>query len=181
MRGDALLTTAVALCCVLAIGTASTTLDSTVTTDPSEVIDVQYDALPVGSEQAKALRDEVSEGDESTDNGRDGADDGTNGAADSRTEEHSSSGQPQSGGGSQRPPDSAGGTQTNDGSSDSASNAGLELLQSLLAALLDLIPYLVILAGVVTAVRFRDRLRRLLQRPGATDSPQRASSFPPAV
>lgn len=66
MNADAILTAVVALCCVAAIGTTSTTLDSTVSTTPDDVVDVEREDVPVGVEQAKQV-DEAIRGDESND------------------------------------------------------------------------------------------------------------------
>jgi hypothetical protein len=62
MRADSVLTVVVALCCVLAIGATSTTLDSTVETNPEEVTDFDYSKVPIGSEQAQKLDDALDRG-----------------------------------------------------------------------------------------------------------------------
>lgn len=67
MNADAILTAVVALCCVAAIGTTSTTLDSTVSTTPDDVVDVEREDVPVGVEQAEQLDEAIRAGEESTD------------------------------------------------------------------------------------------------------------------
>ncbi|UPV76845.1 DUF4129 domain-containing protein (plasmid) [Halorussus limi] len=62
MKADSVLTVVVALCCVLAIGATSTTLDSTVSTDPEEVTNFDYDKVPIGTGQAKKLDDAIDGG-----------------------------------------------------------------------------------------------------------------------
>jgi hypothetical protein len=62
MKADTLLTAVVALCCVLAIGATSTTLDSTVSTDPDDVAEVDYDKIPIGSGHAENLDDAIDGG-----------------------------------------------------------------------------------------------------------------------
>ncbi|WP_135855422.1 DUF4129 domain-containing protein [Halorussus salinus] len=76
MGADSVLTVVVALCCVLAIGATSTTLDSTVETDPEEVTDFDYSKVPIGSGQAQKLDDAIDRGRSAT--GQSGsADDGS--------------------------------------------------------------------------------------------------------
>jgi hypothetical protein len=67
MRADSVLTVVVALCCVLAIGATSTTLDSTVDTNPEEVTDFDYSKVPIGSGQAQKLDDALDRGRSATD------------------------------------------------------------------------------------------------------------------
>lgn len=45
--------------CVLALGASATSLQSTVSTDPSEVINLDYDRVPIGRDQASEIRKEV--------------------------------------------------------------------------------------------------------------------------
>ncbi|WP_267642388.1 DUF4129 domain-containing protein [Haloarchaeobius amylolyticus] len=63
MNWESLLTVAVALCCVFAISTAATSLESSVTTDPDEVIDLDETGIPIGTDSAVSLKSQVqSEG-----------------------------------------------------------------------------------------------------------------------
>ncbi|WP_435178958.1 DUF4129 domain-containing protein [Halorussus sp. AFM4] len=62
MDADTVLTAVVGLCCVLAIGATSTTLDSTVATDPEEATDFNYDKVPIGTGPAQALDDALDSG-----------------------------------------------------------------------------------------------------------------------
>lgn len=48
-----------ALCCVFAIATASTSLDAAVTTDPDDVVDLDLSTLPIGTDQAEAVKQRV--------------------------------------------------------------------------------------------------------------------------
>jgi len=86
MEADSVLTVVVALCCVLAIGATSTTLDSTVETDPEEVTDFDYSKVPIGSGQAQKLDDAIDRGRSAT---------GQSGSADDGSPEQGSSGDQQ--------------------------------------------------------------------------------------
>ena len=59
MNRDVVLTVALALCCVFAIGTSATSLESAVSTKPSEVVEVDYASLPIDSADAERLRRQV--------------------------------------------------------------------------------------------------------------------------
>ena len=49
----------VAFFCVLSLGVAGTTFDSTLTTDPDEAIDPDYELLPIGPQDARWLMEEL--------------------------------------------------------------------------------------------------------------------------
>ncbi|MFC7319161.1 DUF4129 domain-containing protein [Halomarina halobia] len=56
---DRLVSAAIALVCVVAVGVSATTLDSSLSSDPEEVIDLDYDRIPLGQEQAREVKEEV--------------------------------------------------------------------------------------------------------------------------
>ncbi len=57
----------IALLCITSIGVVGTALDSSVTTDPDDEIDLNYDRLPIGTSDAAAIQEEIeSGGDEET-------------------------------------------------------------------------------------------------------------------
>ena len=61
MNRNRLLTAAVAACCLVAVGTAATTMDSSVTTEPEEAVQFDRSALPVGARDGVGqLRRQVS-------------------------------------------------------------------------------------------------------------------------
>lgn len=90
MKANTALTVIVALCCVLAVGATSTTLDSTISTDPEEVTEVDYDKLPIGTGQAQKLDDAI-------DNGRSGSGESGGSAEGSQSQSESSGGASNSG------------------------------------------------------------------------------------
>ena len=53
--------TAMAVLCVVAVGVSATTLDSAVRTNPDEVIDLDWDRLPIGEAAAAELKTEMRE------------------------------------------------------------------------------------------------------------------------
>ncbi|WP_135823744.1 DUF4129 domain-containing protein [Halorussus ruber] len=119
MRADTILTAVVALCCVLAIGATSTTLDSTVSTDPDDVAEVDYDKIPIGSGHAKNLDDAIDGGKSaSSDSGASPNSDSGAGADKSGTGSQSAASKDGEGG------DSMGSAQGQGGPSEEASGEG---------------------------------------------------------
>lgn len=59
MNADGLLAAALALCCVAGVGMASSSLDDAVTTDPDDVIDLDYSELPIGQEDAQRVKERI--------------------------------------------------------------------------------------------------------------------------
>lgn len=55
MHANRVLSVAVAVVVVLAIGLSASTLGSSMSTDPNDAVDVDYDALPVGDDSATAI------------------------------------------------------------------------------------------------------------------------------
>jgi hypothetical protein len=75
MNSDSYLSVAVALLCVLALGVSATTLESSLSTDPDDVIDLDWEKLPVSQEDAAEVQSEMQGGGESTPDG-DGGEEG---------------------------------------------------------------------------------------------------------
>ena len=116
------------LLCITSIGLVGTTLDSSLTTDPADEIDLNYDRLPIGTSDAAAIQEEM-------DNRQDG-DPVTN---------------PQL--------EEAEGTGT-----QISTPTLLERLLALLEAILRLLlPLAAVLAVVVSAYYYRDRILALLR------------------
>ncbi|MFC7079193.1 DUF4129 domain-containing protein [Halorussus caseinilyticus] len=182
MKADTVLTAVVALCCVLAIGATSTTLDSTVSTDPEEVTEVDYDEIPIGTGQAKNLDDAIDGGKSGSgdSNGGSGSesvgakpsDDGQRTGAKSKPDDGQRNKRAGSGDGQRQQSAGSGDRRNQGGGSGSKSQSGAEqtlrepsllerllsLLRDLFDLLLGLLALLVLLAVVAAAVRFRDRL-----------------------
>ncbi|NHN58443.1 MULTISPECIES: DUF4129 domain-containing protein [Halorussus] len=127
MNADTVLTAVVGLCCVLAIGATSTTLDSTVATDPEEVTNFDYSKVPIGSGPAQALDDAIdsgrSDGAESGSASSGGSNDGSGSkSAGSRpAEEGSRTGQASKSGGGQQQNQNGG---SGDGQQQSGGSGG---------------------------------------------------------
>jgi len=159
MTTNRLLPLVVSLCCITALGVSATTLESSLSTSPDDVIDVQYEQLPLGKEQLGDVKQQVSRpGDPETD---------------------SQSGNPETPS-NQDPPDS-GETSQSQGS-EGAMGFGMgvgvpSLVDRLLDLLRDLLLYgvAVLSIGLASAAgyryrgRIRDRLAALLPETGRTD------------
>lgn len=50
--------------CITSLGVVGTALDSSVTTDPADEIDLNYDQLPIGTGDAAAIQEEIDRGDD---------------------------------------------------------------------------------------------------------------------
>ncbi|WP_435363077.1 DUF4129 domain-containing protein [Haloarchaeobius sp. DYHT-AS-18] len=183
MNWESLLTIGVALCCVFAISTAATSLESSVTTDPDEVIDLDETGIPIGTDNAVSLKSQVqSEGTPDTPSSAEpgDGDQTTAGSGDGeRTGADSGAG------------DRSGGSDSADQGQDTGLGAGeeqaggpgtppqslLDKLLALLATLLDLlrvlVPAILALGLVALGIRHRDRLgdmlRERLERWGLID------------
>jgi AcrR family transcriptional regulator len=140
MNVERIVSLAVVLAVVVAMGVSATTLESSLSSDPDEVIDPNYESIPLGQDEVREARDEVEQNKQTPD---------PQGDPQSVPEEEQ-----QPSGGDQ------GETQT-EGPGDEQS-----LLQQLLALLLALLPYLLALLGLLVlaalAKRYGPRLLALL-------------------
>lgn len=84
MNGQRYLTLVVALCCVTAAGISATTFESSLDTDPDDVIDFEYDKLPIGKDDISATKREAHQnqhgGERDTGGGGGGSSSGTGNA-----------------------------------------------------------------------------------------------------
>ncbi|SFR90275.1 protein of unknown function [Halomicrobium zhouii] len=149
---------AVALLSISAMGVSATTLESTMSTDANDVIDLDYDQVPIGQDTASNVMDEI-EGDE-----REGepASAMSSNPGDQR---ESTSSQPAESQSQQRQQQQQREQQQREQQQDESGEQGLEpmsLLDRLLALLMALLPYLLVLAAVLgaggLAYRYRERL-----------------------
>jgi hypothetical protein len=170
---DRVLTVAVALACLFAVGSGAASLDSAVDTSPGDAIDVDYASLPIESDDAGRLKQQYNsaadEG-EPPESGS-GADGGSNegpgddpppGApnADSPGEDASFIGEDSPlGGGEGDNDDGFGAGEASDGPLDALVSA----LGTLLSVLLSALGGLLLLGGLVLAIRHRERLRARLR------------------
>lgn len=178
MNGSRVAPLLVALLCITAIGVSATTLDSTLTTDPDEEIDPEYERLPIGQEDAFVLQQQMEgntdpndseeseptegEGDETKEPEESSEDEGDESAADSEDE-----------GGESGSSDDGAGSGTTEGMGTGPGTPDLldRLLALILAILRVLVPLLAILSLLALAVRYRERLAAVLGALLADDEP----------
>lgn len=135
MNVERVVSLAVVLAVIVAMGVSATTLESSLSSDPDEVIDPDYDSIPLGQDAVREAKDEAEQNKEDPD---------PQGDPESAPEQR----EQQSGGGGDQ-----GQTQT-EGPGDE-----LSLLQRLLA----LLPYLLALLGLLALAALAKRYgRRLL-------------------
>jgi len=77
MNRHQLTSIAVAMACFLAVGVAATTLSSTLSSDPDEAVDLNYEYLPIESSDVSALQQEIEKKDPDAPQERDGQRGGT--------------------------------------------------------------------------------------------------------
>lgn len=61
MTADRLLPVLVGVCCIVALGVSATTLESSLSTSPDDVIDLDYDDLPVGQESVANAKEQATQ------------------------------------------------------------------------------------------------------------------------
>lgn len=206
MKADTVLTAIIAVCCVFAVGATSTTLDSTVSTDPEDVAQVEYEKLPVGEGDARELDEAIdgdgsAEGDDRSQSGpptaaadsesgdgepRQGERDGDGGdARQERDGESDEESRQKQSGANERETQSAGGSSADADSGDGPMLTEPTLLERLVSLLRDLLdalstalPFAVVLVALGAAVRYRDGLLSRVA-PTADDGGGGASEFDP--
>lgn len=147
MNQENYLTVAVAALCICAVGFSAANLDHALDTDPDDVVDLEYETLPIGKDDAGHLEQQVESNKESGQSGGGGSGESSGG-----------------GGGSDDDGGDAGGS---DGSGQAASDQqragggdgelpGLSENPDRLP--FDLLPWLVLLAVLALAYRYRRRL-----------------------
>lgn len=154
MNGHRYLILLLAFGCIIAVGTSATTLNSSLSTDPDDVIDIEYKYLPVGEDTGERLK-QAGQADAS---GQERAQTSGGGGDDQARNEQS---------------DDAGGSQGSSGQDGADLSPGSgqsqtqgpgmgEALQSLLDLLRRLLVLLVALVALALAYRYRDRLLGLV-------------------
>ncbi len=117
-----LLTLCVLVCCMFAVASTASTLDESVSTDPSDAIDPDWEKLPIGKEKASELRERAQS--EPADAGTPSADASTDGG--DRRDEQSASGEGTAQGSSGGEAGDAGTSGGSDGSEARAASGGHE-------------------------------------------------------
>lgn len=164
MNRQSYLTLLLAFGCIIAVGTSATTLDSSLSTDPDDVIDIDYKYLPFGADTGATLKNagqpnERGRNSASTasEGGNQGSDQSSNEASDDGSSSDGSSGE----GGAGQSAD-AGPGQSAGAGAGSGQGYGAGTLQSLLDLLAKLIPLILLLIALALAYRYRDRLLALI-------------------
>ena len=139
MNAERVVSLVVVLVVVVAMGISATTLESSLSSDSDEVIDLGYENIPLGQEAVRDAKDEVER----------------------NTGDPSSSGEPRT-----VPEQRPSKAQSGGGASDDGSGEERALLDRLLDLLMQLLPFLLallaLLACVALARRYGERLLALL-------------------
>lgn len=169
MNRDSYAAVALAICCIAAVGMSSTTLASTLQQDPDDVVDPDYETLPIGTEQGQSVKEAV-QGESGESGGGTKESGGDSGASGDTTDEQGSdtseSSAKQEGGQSSEGGQSGSGGDVGldeggrgDGTGD---GPGVTLLTRLLGLLEQLLPLLALLAALALAYRYRRYLLALV-------------------
>lgn len=169
MNTERLLSAALAVCCLFALGASAATLDSSVDTTPDDVVDFDVASLPLPSDDVTALKRQIQSGASGQRQSRRPPRAGDDGPPDAQFDDPSDDerrrGAPDDRTGEQQ--GSAGETVRKRGqgpAEPSLLDRLLALLDALLDALLSLVPALALVAVVAAAIRFRDRLHAAARR-----------------
>lgn len=172
MNRDSYLSIVLAVCCISAAGIASTTLASSLSQDPDDVVDVDYSSIPIGEDDGESIKGAVEneqqsestgggDGDESSSSSSSEPDDGGGAAAN----QPDPSGDEGSSGGETNEPGGTSGVSSGEtgsaGSGVGEAPGALSLLQQLWNLLEQLLPWLVLLVVLALAYRYRRHLLAL--------------------
>lgn len=150
MNGERAVSAVVALLCIAAFGVAATTLESSLSSAPADLVDPDYGNLPFDREDVSELREELQAAEEG------GESEASKPAAEGPDEQQSREG------GDDEGPRGAGSSASGGPESAGQDPAEQSLLDRLLALLLSLWPLLILLLVGALAYRYRERLRALL-------------------
>ena len=174
MDWDRITSIGIAMLCMAAIGVSATTLDSTVSQTPDDVIDVDDWPLPLGDQSTSDIDRQIQANKQSQEDEGDASSDGEQAeedrpAPDSNSEQEERKAKPGETGESQpneRPADSSERSSLGGSGDELVLGAfSQSLLQRLLALLEKLLPFLVALVLLALAYRYRERLLALLLAP----------------
>lgn len=162
MNADSYATLVVASLCILAAGVSATTLESTVSQHPDDVIDVNYTSLPIGQDDGDAVESALSPGGHQTSGTGTNRQGEPTGTTDSDTGDQQDTapgpGNPASGdGGSGSQPD---GSDTGRGPGFGAATSSI--IDLLLRWLLLVLIVLALMLAVALAYRYREAILGLL-------------------
>ncbi|QLG29732.1 DUF4129 domain-containing protein (plasmid) [Halorarum halophilum] len=164
MTGEQVLTAALALCCLFALGTSAATLDASVDTTPDDVITFDQASLPLPSDEVGSLKEQIQSDPEdpqseerSSSSSSDSSDRESGGSSDDNSAESGSSDQS----GDQSASVQNGGEGATDDEPDLLDRL-LALLLALLDLLVSLLPVFLVVGAVAAAARHPRRLEALL-------------------
>lgn len=188
MNRDTTVWLAVALLSVASLGVSATTIDTTLSTDANEVIDLDYDRVPIGQDHAGRLLDEIQQPTGDSEGAPAGRTDSDATSASTAAEANQGDRDPrqiqdsrdadQAGATSDADSQGANGGDTAQGGASTDGGLGTatgvpSLLGRLLGLLLALVPYVIGLALVLVAAalgyRYRERIRALVASATPTD------------
>lgn len=176
MNRDSYLTVFLAVCCIGAAGMASTTLASSLTEDPDDVVDVDYSELPIGKDEGNSVRGAVQNGERQSQNGGSDREDVSDPQGKSEKQGDSSK-QSAADDSQNEPPDDgsgsddgnqlggSGGDSDSGGTGSEGSGGGTgppSILQQLWLLLEGLLPWLLLLVVLALAYRYRRTLLALV-------------------
>ena len=164
MTGEQVLTAALALCCLFALGTSAATLDASVDTTPDDVITFDQASLPLPSDEVGSLKEQIQSTPEDPQS-EDRSSSSSSGSSDSESGGSSDAGSAESA----EQADDQSAPMSSGGEGESSTNEEPDLLDrllSLLLALLDLLvsllPVFLVVGAVAAAARHPRRLEALL-------------------
>lgn len=166
---------AVALLAVVALGVSATTIESTMETDANEVIDLDYDRVPIDSDDGTAILAEIEGTDGDSESERELAEDGS-----PNPDREVSEGEGEGATGFEEA-DATREAQRASGEDENAGPGEQSLLDRLLALLAQLVPVLLALLALLVTAGLAYRYReRLLARLSGDDQPDDVGSAPEA-
>lgn len=174
MNRDSAITLVLAVLCISAAGVSATTMQSTLSQEPDDVVDIDFSKLPIGEDEGKTAKGALqSDGDTQGQTGKDGTegDVESSDSGDDGDQSQSSQANPEGEMGKAGSNDQSGDSGSNDqrdgqsgGGDGKGSQYGGEpgLLQQLLNLLMDLLPFLLLVVLLALAYRYRHHLLALV-------------------
>lgn len=168
MNRENYLTAVVAVLCILAVGFSATSLDTALGTDPDDVVDLEYDKLPIGKDDAGNLERQVKSNKQQGQGGGGGEGDSSQGQSEGSGSDSTSSSAP-----SEEGNENSGGSDGKDASGGGGSGEQPGMAPQAPPQLFDYLPWLLLLVILALAYRYRRRLLSLaLALLGAVPEPE---------
>lgn len=170
---DSAIALVLAVCCISAAGVAATTMQSTLSQEPDDVVDIDFSKLPVGEDEGETAKGALqSDSEEKAQTGKDGTEGDVESSDSGEDGEQSQSSQANPEGemgkaGSNDQSGDSGSNEQRDGQSGGGDGEGSQyggeqgLLDRLLDLLMNLLPLLLLLVLLALAYRYRHHLLAL--------------------